>query len=59
MEDGDRAVTRADLETAIEGLFARMSERIYDTETRLLTAFADYAKASDTRFRKLEADTAN
>jgi uncharacterized protein YceH (UPF0502 family) len=61
--NGQVPVTKADLEAALEQLFNRIiehvDERIYDTETKLLRAFSEYATASDVRLRKVEANLGN
>jgi hypothetical protein len=53
MANGQAPVTKADLESALEQFFNRIiehvDERIYDTETKLLRAFSEYATASDVR----------
>jgi hypothetical protein len=51
----DEPVTKADLEAAI----AKITEVIYDSETRLLRAFHDYNANANIRFRKLESDVSN
>lgn len=61
--DNDEVVTKAYLEQALErqttALMAKMTELIYDSETRLLRAFADYQTNAGVRFRKLESDVSN
>ena len=51
----DEPVTKADLEAAT----AKITEAIYDSETRLLRAFHDYNANANVRFRKLESDVSN
>ena len=52
-------VTKADLLEALRVLEARISERIHDTETRLLTAFHGYAERVDLRLRRVETAEAS
>jgi hypothetical protein len=48
-------VTKAELLEALRGLEERISQRMHDTETRLLTAIHGYAERGDLRLRRLEA----
>lgn len=61
--DNDEVVTKAYLETALErqttALLSKITELIYDSETRLLRAFADYNSSANIRLRKLESDVSN
>lgn len=50
MNDGHEPATKADIET--------LREQILDTETKLLTAFYDFAKANQHRVSELESSDA-
>lgn len=57
MDNGREPATKADIEALrsdIEGL----REQIHDTETKLLTAFYEFAKANQTRVFELEGSDA-
>jgi hypothetical protein len=47
------------LERHTATLMAKITELIYDSETRLLRGFADYQSSASIRFRKLESDVSN
>ena len=49
----------AGLEGRIQQLTEHFDERIYDTETKLLRAFNEFATAQDVRLRKMEANLGN
>lgn len=59
----DELVTKAYLDEALDRhtatLMAKITELIYDSETRLLRGFADYQANAGIRFRKLESDVSN
>jgi len=57
--DSADAVTKADLEKALEAQTGKIAELIYHSETRLLRAFADYNSSANIRLRKLESDVSN
>jgi ferritin-like protein len=44
-ENGEAPVTRAELLAELEQFFVRVTERIYDMETKLLRAFREFATA--------------
>jgi len=48
-----------ELKVMAEELKSYVREQVFDSETRLLRAFADYNNAMNIRFRKLEADVSN
>lgn len=50
MNDGHEPATKADIEA--------LREQIRDTETKLLTAFYEFAKANQTRVSELEGSDA-
>lgn len=50
MNDGHEPATKADIEA--------LREQIHDTETKLLTAFYEFAKANQTRVSELEGSDA-
>jgi hypothetical protein len=62
-QNGEAPVTRAELRAELELFFSRViehvDERIYDTETKLLRAFREFATAQDVRMRKVEANLGN
>jgi predicted nuclease with TOPRIM domain len=47
-----------ELKAHLEAMEERLSERIHDTETRLLRAFADYHTGWDNRFKRIEVSDA-
>ena len=69
--DNDELVTKAYLDQALNQalekalerhtatLMAKITELIYDSETRLVRGFADYQSSANIRFRKLESDVSN
>jgi hypothetical protein len=67
MESPDSPVTKAELEAALQAALgpavdeikSYVREQVFDAETKLLRAFADYNSAATIRFRKLEADVSN
>ena len=58
MSDND-LVTKVYLDEALERILGKVTETIYDSETRLLRAFSDYQANAGIRFRKLESDVSN
>jgi hypothetical protein len=57
--NSEDVVTKPYLDEALDKLLARIAETVYDSETRLLRAFADYNANANIRFRKLESDVGN
>jgi hypothetical protein len=47
------------LDAQSEKLLSKIRELIYDSENRLLRAFAGYSSSANIRFRKLESDLSN
>jgi predicted nucleic acid-binding Zn-ribbon protein len=60
MENGQQPATKADIKAlhgdieALHGDIDGLREQIRDTETKLLTAFYDFAKANQQRLAQLE-----
>ena len=54
MNNGHEPATKADLKLGLEELKNRLTAVIRDTETKLLTAFYDFAKANQHRISELE-----
>ena len=74
MASPDSPITKADLDalstsltaafttaiaSAVEEIKSYVREQVFDAETKLLRAFADYNTSTTIRFRKLEADVSN
>lgn len=47
------------LAAAVDDIKSYVREQVFDAETKLLRAFADYNNGATIRFRKLEADVSN
>ena len=61
MNSGNQPATKADIETLrkqIGDVEGRLTEVVRDTETKLLTAFYDFAKANQQRVSELEGTDA-
>jgi hypothetical protein len=58
MDDGHEPATKADLKLGLAELEDRLTAVIRDTETKLLTAFYDFAKANQQRLSQLEGNDA-
>ena len=60
MENGDKPVTRQELETALarlrDDLKSELFERLHDTETKLLTAFYGFAESNNKRLQQVEGN---
>ena len=52
-------VTKDYLDQKLDTLLSKVAELIYDSETRLLRAFADFNANANIRFRKMESDVSN
>ncbi len=67
MESPESPLTKADLNNAlsvalsaaVDEIKSYVREQVFDAETKLLRAFADYNTSTTIRFRKLEADVSN
>jgi hypothetical protein len=59
MENGNSPVTKADLVAAVNEIKSYVREQVYEVETKLVRAFADYSSGTNIRFLKLEADAGN
>jgi len=44
-----------ELKAYLDGIEARMAERVYDLETKLLTAFNGYQESAGLRIKRMEA----
>jgi hypothetical protein len=59
VEPSDTPATKADLSAAVDEIKSYVREQVFEAETKLLHAFADYNTSTTIRFRKLEADVSN
>ena len=63
MENGDRPVTRSELQVALQAALKVQSDHLIeamrDMQTEVLRAFESFAAGQQIRLRKLEADHSN